>query len=134
MKRLVRKITLQSIAYLMFSLVGLLIVNKALFMHVHRNNGQIITHAHPYNQSEDTNPNPTHHHNNAQYLFFNNLNILFLTLILVFFSLIHKISTPYPVYIHQDYKPGYILPTIGRDPPLAYIILSLSVASERQCL
>lgn len=98
-------------------------------MHVHRNNGQVITHAHPYNQSEDTSPNKTHHHTNAQYLFYNNLNILFLALFLVLFSLIHKISTPYTAYISQDYTPGYILPTNGRDPPVACSFHGLSIAS-----
>jgi hypothetical protein len=119
MKRAFRQITIQSVTYLMLSLVALMVVNKALFIHVHKNNGQIITHAHPYDQTEDNSSNKTHHHTNAQYLFYGNLNTLFLAFFLVFFLLIHVISTPCKVYFPQHYTSGYILPSNGRDPPLA---------------
>ena len=60
-------------------LMGMLIVNKIAFTHIHKlDDGTIIEHAHPYNKADDSAPLKTHNHSNAELLFFYNLNILFL--------------------------------------------------------
>ena len=118
MRRAVKHITLRSIAYLMLSVVGLLVMNEALFMHVHKNQGQIIAHAHPFNQPEDSKPYPSHHHSQAQFLFFDKLDLLFFALLLAFFLLMHKIYAPYPIYSQSLYFAGIILSFHGRAPPL----------------
>jgi len=63
--------------------MGLFIVNKAIFLHVHKlNDGTIVAHAHPYDKSNDSKPYKSHHHSNAGFLFFQNLEILFLIVFL----------------------------------------------------
>jgi hypothetical protein len=63
----------------MIGVMGLLIANRAIFLHVHKlNDGTIIEHAHPYDKSNDSKPYKSHHHSNAEFLFFQNLDVLFL--------------------------------------------------------
>lgn len=63
--------------------MGLFIANKAIFLHVHKlNDGTIIEHAHPYDKSNDSKPYKSHHHSNAEFSFFQNLEILFLVVFL----------------------------------------------------
>lgn len=67
------------ISLLIIGLTGMLIANKIVFTHIHKlDDGTIVEHAHPYNKANDSDPLKTHHHSNAELLFFNNLNILFL--------------------------------------------------------
>lgn len=69
----------------MIGVMGMLIANKAIFLHVHKlDNGIIIEHAHPYDKSNDSKPYKSHHHSNAEFLFFQNLEILFLIVFLTF--------------------------------------------------
>lgn len=66
--------------------MGMLIVNKTVFLHVHKlDDGTIIFHAHPFDKSKDSKPYKSHHHNKADFLFFQNLSILFL---IVFFTIV----------------------------------------------
>ncbi len=65
----------------MIGIMGLLIVNKVIFLHIHiLDNGTIIEHAHPYNKSKDREPFKSHHHSDAQFLIFEQLKILFLSI------------------------------------------------------
>jgi hypothetical protein len=67
----------------MIGVMGMLITNKAVFLHVHKlEDGTIIVHAHPYDKSNDSKPYKSHHHSNAEFLFFQNLEILFLIVFL----------------------------------------------------
>ncbi|WP_194269467.1 hypothetical protein [Oceanihabitans sp. IOP_32] len=78
MKSSVNKIVNKLVALLMIAIMVALIANKAFFSHAHKlNNGSIITHAHPYDKSKDSQPFKSHHHTNAEFLFYQNLNLLF---------------------------------------------------------
>ena len=67
------------ITLFMIGLMTMLITNKIVFTHIHKlDDGTIVEHAHPYNKTDDSAPFKTHHHSNAELLFFHNLNILFL--------------------------------------------------------
>jgi len=77
----------------MIAVMGLLIANKGFFIHSHKlENGSIVTHSHPYNRSNDTEPYKSHHHTNAEFLFFENLDLLFFSgfLIQAFLSVTRK--------------------------------------------
>ena len=53
----------------MIGLFGMLITNKAVFMHVHKlEDGSIVVHAHPYNESDNKTPYKTHHHSKTELL------------------------------------------------------------------
>jgi len=83
MKSFVRNITIKSVAYLMIGLMVMLITNKAMYTHLHKNaDGTVIVHAHPYDKSTDSKPYKSHHHSKAELFFFQNLEILFLLIFL----------------------------------------------------
>ena len=75
----VRNITVKFISYAMIAVMGLLVTNKAIYSHSHLlADGKVYTHAHPYNKTNDSKPFKTHHHSRAEFLFYENLDILFL--------------------------------------------------------
>ena len=96
-----------------------MVANKALFMHTHKlANGNLISHAHPFNKSTDNQPFKTHTHSQAELLLISNLEILFLV---VFLSLVlHNVlqKTKYSKYIRQDNLLHIIKLQRERAPPL----------------
>ncbi|MDX9908897.1 MAG: hypothetical protein RBS23_05490 [Mariniphaga sp.] len=104
----------------MIGIVGLFIANKAIFLHAHKfADGTTIEHAHPYDKSNDSEPFKTHHHSSAEFLFFQNLEILFL---IVFLTLAlspflkkkkvsKKLTTEHTLICLNLYK--------GRSPPVS---------------
>jgi len=101
--------------------MSLLILNTAVFIHSHRlADGTIITHAHPFQKSKESNqPYKTHHHNNTDlfrlreistYLF--SIPTVFLPTPVRFDSCIyHFIATP--AHIKSIYCPDLVY----RGPP-----------------
>ena len=66
------------------SILLLSIVNRSLYLHSHElENGEIVTHAHPFDQQEDNNPLKSHKHTTLEYLVFSAFDI-FTTSILLF--------------------------------------------------
>ncbi|MBA7519843.1 hypothetical protein ES705_11931 [subsurface metagenome] len=79
----IRNLTKKSVAYLMIGLMAMLIANKAMFTHFHKNaDGTFILHAHLYDRSNDSKPYKSHHHTKDELLFLQNLEILFLFVLL----------------------------------------------------
>jgi len=71
----------------------LLIANKGLYIHTHKlESGFVVTHSHPYDKKQDSEPIKKHHHTTAEFIFFENLNVLFLSIFLIisFLSLVRK--------------------------------------------
>ena len=76
-----KNIMIKIFTFLMIGVIGMLVVNKVVFLHVHKlSDGTIVEHAHPFDKSTDSKPFKSHHHSNAGFFFFENLNILFLVL------------------------------------------------------
>ncbi len=93
MKTFVKSIVKRALAVLMILIVGLLMVNKGLFVHTHKlEDGTIITHSHPYDKNHDSEPYKKHHHSKSEFLFFSNLSILFFLIFLIdsFLPLVKK--------------------------------------------
>lgn len=100
--------------------MGMLIVNKAFFLHVHKlNDGTIVSHSHPYDKSNDSKPYKSHHHTNAEFLFFQNLEILFLIvfLTLVLITLVKKEKVSFKLI--SEHTLFYINLNKGRAPPVS---------------
>jgi len=73
LKRVLKK----SIICLSIAVISLLTVNNALFIHSHRlPDGSIVTHAHPFKKSSDTDPFKSHRHNQGEYMLIQLLKIL----------------------------------------------------------
>lgn len=110
----------KSVTYLMIGIMGLMIANKALFMHTHKMaDGSIIVHAHPYNKSNDSKPFKSHQHTKAEFLFFANLDILVLISFVAFTLISIKKGLQYSFYICTNYTQVYNLLYNPRAPPLS---------------
>jgi len=98
--------------------MGLMMANKAIFTHTHKlENGTVVTHAHPYNKTDDSKPFKSHHHSSTELLFFNNVELLFFALILVLILIklppvIRNIN-----FTILNYSPTLIHLHKGRSPP-----------------
>jgi len=119
MKATVKYITIKIVILLMTGVMCLLIVNTAIFLHVHKlNDGTIISHAHPYDKTSDTHPFKTHQHSKTDFLHIHTLEIFFplVFLMLVLIAFEKKISVLF------DLIPAYYLAFFdsikGRAPPL----------------
>ncbi|GAF03012.1 hypothetical protein JCM21142_41665 [Saccharicrinis fermentans DSM 9555 = JCM 21142] len=94
------------------------IVNKAVYSHTHLlDNGTIISHARPFHKGSDTEPIKKHQHSNSEYVFFNQLNILFvIAFVVAVLALVAKVYVKTEDHI-QKYFSGYVSHKLGRAPP-----------------
>ncbi|MBN2699347.1 MAG: hypothetical protein JXR52_11030 [Bacteroidales bacterium] len=71
MKKDLRNIFVNSVSLLLIGVLFVIIANKAVFTHTHLlGNGEIITHAHPFDRKTDSQPSDNHHHSESELLFF----------------------------------------------------------------
>lgn len=119
MKTTAKSIAIRLITFLMIGMIVMLIANKAVFLHVHKlSDGTTIVHAHPYNKSTDTEPIKTHHHSNAEFFFFKNLELLFPVLFIAF-ALGLLVKTEHRSFEQEIcYHSVYISQNKGRAPPV----------------
>jgi hypothetical protein len=65
----VRKITLRVFSYTILLVMGLFLLNMALFTHTHiLPDGRVVTHAHPLNQQDSGFPSGHHSHTGKEFL------------------------------------------------------------------
>ena len=104
----------------MIGVMGLLIANKALFTHTHKlENGTVVTHSHPFDKKQDSEPYKKHPHTKYEFLFFKNLNILFLSIVLILsiFSFVRKKVSF--VNVEKIYFRLFAFSYHGRAPPVS---------------
>lgn len=67
---------LKFLSFISLIILFLNIVNQSIYVHSHvSENGEIVTHAHPFNQQEDNSPLKSHKHTSLEYVILNTLNI-----------------------------------------------------------
>jgi len=111
-------ITRKLLPFIMIGVIGLLVVNKTLNTHTHQMiDGTLVSHSHPYDKPNDTNPIKSHQHTKTAFYFFEIIDILVFTLygliILLFLSGKEKLAL-YPVIVFNS-EP--IFHDKGRAPP-----------------
>lgn len=107
------------IALLLCSVFTYQIVNRALFQHTHQiEDGRVISHAHPYDKSEDSTPFKNHIHTNAELLFLDQVDILF-AFIVVLLALVTLLKAVDFVYVTRRYSQLSLNFKLGRAPPVA---------------
>ncbi len=111
-------ITKRITAILLIGIVGLLIINKAVFFHSHsQNNGTIVSHSHPFNKSEDAKPLKSHKHTSIEFLLLENLELL-IPLVVIGLTYIKKVTArTLNSYYGFKASPVYIVLKNGRAPP-----------------
>lgn len=97
----------------------MLVCNRALFTHTHKlKDGTLIEHAHPFDKAGDTTPLKSHHHTASAFLFFENLALLFITLIAaIVIAAVAEVTSFILLPVNQ---PAFVLLKLnkGRAPPL----------------
>lgn len=120
MKQQPKDIAVKIITLLIIGAMGLLTVNKAVYLHTHKlSDGTLIEHAHPFDKNGDSQPYKSHQHTNAELFFFQNINTLFL----VFFSALALITLVKArnILIQLTVSPKSIFINLspGRAPPIS---------------
>ena len=120
MRLTVRNIIIKTTTLLIIGIMVLFIINKAFFLHNHKlNDGTIITHAHPYNKSNDSKPYKSHYHSDTEFLFFQHLETLFLlvssTIAIIIF--VRKEKKSFKLITKQSLI--FINLSKGRAPPIS---------------
>lgn len=122
MKFTIQHTTKKTIAYLILGLMCLLIINKAVFLHSHiQADGTILTHAHPYQSTEDSKPYQSHHHTKAAFFLFDTIQLLFYSIPfgLIFFNPNFRTKTLFSGI--AQIGPEYFSSTGNRAPPVAFL-------------
>lgn len=103
----------------MIGIIGLLTINNAMFLHSHQfDNGNIVTHAHPYDKSNDSAPIKSHHHSKKEFIFLENIQLLFIFTLVFFIVLDVAKKKSYVVINQQFYPQSFKILYLGRAPPL----------------
>lgn len=119
MKEYLKKIFRRTIAWLLILSMGMLLANKAVFFHVHKlENGNFISHAHPFNKSADTAPFKKHHHSESELFFFSNVDQLVLALLMVFALILLRRNRNLILSSPGKYLALISLHKKGRAPPV----------------
>lgn len=109
-----------TISWLLCLIFVLQIANKSVYFHTHiTNKGEVVSHAHPFNKSSDSNPFKNHQHSNYDYSFLSQLNLLFL----LFFVAISALFCSLQKQIFnrtktEKYFSDFIFQKSGRSPPI----------------
>lgn len=120
MKITFNNIILKNTAFLLVSIMVIIIVNQAVFTHSHLlSNGQIISHAHPYDKNNDTKPFKSHHHTKSVILFFENIKILFPVIFLLLTTSMFLQKAKYFLIPSDKIYTVGILIKKGRSPPVS---------------
>jgi len=119
MKFFRNKFILKFLSFLSISILLLNIANKSVYLHSHQlENGEIVTHAHPFNQQQDHNPLKSHKHSNLEYLLLSAINIFNLAII-VFSLVVFKLITTTKFYFSKTcFKQLYFHYKQNKSPPV----------------
>ncbi len=109
-----------------FSLLSLILIgvfafqvaNKSLYTHSHiLAFGQVVTHAHPFDKSEGEGDPKSHRHTQAEMIILNQVNILFVCIIVIFLIGLTYSKLKLNSILVADYRPVYLCHRKGRSPP-----------------
>ncbi len=117
---------LKFLSFLSIGLILMLFANYAFFKHTHvLDNGNIITHAHPYTQESSDDPQPKHDHTKGELIFLSGLSLLLQSFVLSATFQLETTDLLFSAEKAQTYNPQLISSFQGRAPP-SYPLSSLS--------
>ena len=104
---------------MMIGIIALMIANRSIYLHTHMlPTGILVTHSHPYDKSTDSGPYKTHHHTNAEFLFLENLDILFLSVFVALIAGVIYTVAEYSCKAYSFFSFLYFHANQGRAPPI----------------
>jgi len=104
---------------LMIAVMAGLTVNNMAYIHVHNMpDGTLVTHAHPFNKKTENGQGTSHSHSEAGFLFFQDLQLLFLILAGII-CLRRPVSQALQFGTRVAFcSPAHLLVPSGRGPPV----------------
>jgi Mn2+/Fe2+ NRAMP family transporter len=115
----INNIKIKAITCLLLAMMGTFIANNIIFIHSHQiNDGKIITHSHPYNKKDDSKPYKSHHHTTAEFLFLENLKLLFPIIILIIVLLNTLLKADYKFFTINKFARICVILPENRAPPV----------------
>jgi hypothetical protein len=103
---------------LMILIIGIMLVNKAAYTHVHiLPDGSLVTHAHPFSNSNESNKNCPHQHSSLELYLLDTLGVLMLSAIAAFILKQSSSNTSIRVAVTNRLLPALIPVSQGRAPP-----------------
>lgn len=114
-----RKNILQLAASLLIVVFVLQVFNKTFYLHTHLSEqGIIVTHAHPYNKTADSEPVKSHRHTRDQMMVLSSFDFLFPVLFLFLILLRVRDEKGFSCNEIREMRPACIIVKKGRAPPL----------------
>lgn len=118
LKGIIKHILIHAFTWLLVLSMGMVITNKVVFFHVHKlADGKIVTHAHPFNKSNDAAPFKKHQHTKAELLFYCHIDTLFISFFTAYFFYTFYRRVEVSKIIVERYIPLIIFLPDGRAPP-----------------
>ncbi|MCP4313884.1 MAG: hypothetical protein GY790_21730 [Bacteroidetes bacterium] len=103
---------------IMILVMGALMVNKAIYTHVHlQPEGSIHSHAHPFNKSTENKSNSSHDHSGTELFLLDHLDILMLFVSAAFILKQLASRTGFNEPTADRMLPAFVPLTPGRAPP-----------------
>ena len=108
----------------LFSILGLSIlllniVNKSIYTHTHQlENGEIVIHAHPFNQDNDNAPIKSHHHTSLEFLVLSTLDVFNISVFLFPTLKLVEIASPKYFFHENIIKQRYFHFKQNKSPPI----------------
>lgn len=104
----------------MVTVIAMLTFNQSAFMHTHKlADGTVISHAHPYNKTTDSAPIKSHHHTLIDFLILENINFLFLAVIIALTIWLLTKTIAFRVALFHASDNPLINSSLGRAPPIS---------------
>lgn len=103
---------------LLILVMGSLMLNQALYTHNHvLPDGSIVSHAHPFNKSQESKQDASHQHSTLEFFLIQNLLLLFLVALAA--PSLNSLSSKYIKVqpVTSSYIPVFLIALPGRAPP-----------------
>jgi|APSaa5957512622_1039677.scaffolds.fasta_scaffold269566_1 hypothetical protein len=103
---------------LMILIMGVILVNKAVYTHVHvLPDGSMTVHAHPFSKNSENNKNNSHQHSNLDILLLEMVNVLIFSTIIACTLKQFAQSAQFSPPAEEQLFPSLIPVSPGRAPP-----------------
>lgn len=102
----------------MILVMGALMVNKAIYTHVHlQPEGSVHSHAHPFNKSTENKSSSSHEHSSSELILLDHLDILMLFISAAFVLIQLASNSGFQETTNDRLRSAFIPLTQGRAPP-----------------
>lgn len=109
---------IRTAASLLILIYALQVFNNTFYLHTHvTEQGIVVSHAHPYNKADDSEPVKAHRHTMDQLLVLASFDFLFPVVFLVLLLIGFRDEKVFSLNVNRELRPACIILKKGRAPP-----------------